>query len=158
MPRVFQSWPKTGTILYKNNVCSQVNKSDVNGKTPLMGAAYNGHTRVVELLLGRDGMEVGPDREGETALYMAEIRGHAGAAQLLRGRLLTGGSTPRYDERATCVACLDSESEVELVPCGHRVLCGACAHSWFNRQLGCPVDRIKVAEIIPLEAAEEGEK
>ena len=42
-------------------------------------------------------------------------------------------------------------AEVELVPCGHRVLCRDCAHDWFNRSLGCPVDRIKVAEIIPLE-------
>ena len=49
------------------------------------------------------------------------------------------------------MACQVSGAEVELVPCGHRVLCGACAHRWFNTQLGCPLDRIKVAEIIPLE-------
>ena len=123
-----------------------MNLPDLTGRTPLMGAARNGHERVVELLLERDDVDAGPNAEGETALYLADIRGHAGTAELLRA-----SASPQY-ESEKCVACLDGEPEVELVPCGHRVLCGACAHEWFNRQLGCPVDRVLVAEIIPLEA------
>ena len=123
---------------------------DRKGRTPLMGAAYNGHERVISLLLQRGDVSVGPNAEGETALYLAGARGHAGAAALLRE---SSAATRRYG-RETCVACLAGEAEVELVPCGHRVLCGACAHAWFNRQTGCPVDRVKVAEIVPLEAAE----
>ena len=69
-----------------------------------MAAAYNGHDRVVELLLGRHDVELGPNGEGETALYLAEIRGHAGAAELLRGSMLTGSY-----ERETCVACQVSQ-------------------------------------------------
>ena len=72
------------TVLSKNYFCSQVNKPDIKSRTPLMAAAYNGHDRVVELLLGRSDVELGPNGEGETALYLAEIRGHAGAAELLR--------------------------------------------------------------------------
>ena len=131
-------------------ICSQVNLADRKGRTPLMGAAYNGHERVISLLLQRGDVSVGPNAEGETALYLAGARGHAGAAALLRE---SSAATRRYG-RETCVACLAGEAEVELVPCGHRVLCGACAHAWFNRQVGCPVDRVKVAEIVPLEAAE----
>ena len=68
-----------------------------------MGAAYNGHERVISLLLQREDVSVGPNAEGETALYLAGARGHAGAAALLRE--CSTVSTGRYG-RDTCVACL----------------------------------------------------
>ena len=73
---------------------SQVNKPDLSGWTPLMGAAHNGHERVLELLLEREDIDAGPNGEGETAFYLADVRGHAGAAELLRdSNMLTGMSS-----------------------------------------------------------------
>ena len=65
-----------------------MNQCDAAGKTPLMGAAYNGHARVVELLLGREDVEVDTaNAYGETPLYMADVRGHARVAELIRARM-----------------------------------------------------------------------
>ena len=59
-----------------------------------MGAAFNGHVRVVELLLGREDIEVNKANEdGETPLYMADVRGHARVAELIRVRV----TKVRYD-------------------------------------------------------------
>ena len=54
------------------------------GKTPLMGAAMNGHASTVRLLLTH-GAPVAPINEfGETALQLAESRGHVACVEALR--------------------------------------------------------------------------
>ena len=63
------------------------NKPDIDGRTPLLYAAWNGHEGVVKLLLGRD--EVSPERpdnDGRTPLSYAAGNGYAGVAEILLAR------------------------------------------------------------------------
>lgn len=69
-----------------------VNKSDVNGNTPLHFAVGNSHSAIVELLLASPNIEVNkPNKEGITPLRAAYIVGHKLIYKLLRnagGKLL----------------------------------------------------------------------
>lgn len=44
-------------------------------------------------------------------------------------------------EREECVVCLDSPSSVRCEPCGHVVMCAACAAAWMLRSDECPYCR-----------------
>jgi ankyrin repeat protein len=67
-------------------VCMDVNGADPDGFTPLIGAAVFGHTAVVRLLVGVQGVELDKDSvQGHTALLMAAERGHAGVVKVLVG-------------------------------------------------------------------------
>ena len=58
---------------------------EFHGDTALMKAAYKGRLAVVRTLLAAGGVDIDlRDREGKTALKMAEEEGHADVAQLLR--------------------------------------------------------------------------
>ena len=58
-----------------------------NGQGPLSDAAWNGHERVVEILLGRDDINPDkPDNDGKTPLYCAAYNGHDGVVKILLRR------------------------------------------------------------------------
>jgi len=64
-----------------------INQNDCAGNTPLVWAALNGHEGVVEILLGRDG--VNPEKPGrfkQTPLCCAAENGHEGVVKILLGR------------------------------------------------------------------------
>ena len=80
--------------------------------------------------------------------------GFRGVIKLMKKRI----SQPT-NENATCIACMEREPEVVLFPCSHQILCGPCAHQWGEERKGCPMDRIAILEILPLERKrnEQGE-
>lgn len=56
----------------------------MNGRTPLMVVAWNGHEKVVQVLLGKN--NVNPnilDKRGEAPLWCAAWFGHAAVVKLL---------------------------------------------------------------------------
>ena len=65
---------------------ASINSSDDNGWTPLHYAASGNHPKVVEVLLGCDGIDVtAVDKiSGDTALQDAESRGRAECATLIK--------------------------------------------------------------------------
>ena len=68
-------------------VCTNVNKKDRHGFTPLLSAAAMGHDKVVELLLEIPTILVNlADKEGDTPLSMAVKNGHVGVVKLLLKR------------------------------------------------------------------------
>ena len=88
---------------------------------------------------------------------MALQNGQDEVARLLKGKL----TEPRQSGEHLCIVCMDSGTEVVLIPCGHRNLCGVCAYRWAEENNGCPIDRMWVSEIVPLkrgEAAEESQE
>ena len=69
--------------LVKQN--ASINSSDDNGYTPLHYAAYGNHPKIVEVLLGCDGIDVtAVDTSGRTALQDAESQGNAECATLIK--------------------------------------------------------------------------
>ena len=80
---------------------------------------------------------------------MAVQEGHDKVVSALKRKI----ATPSNGD-ATCIVCLDLKPDVVLVPCGHQNMCGACAHQWNEEQKGCPIDRTKIMEILPLEEEE----
>ena len=48
-------------------------------------------------------------------------------------------------EHVECVVCLDSPSSVRCEPCGHVVMCAACAAAWMRRSDQCPYCRCACA-------------
>ena len=63
-----------------------VNAGDARGKTALMGAAYHGHTDVVDLLIGTHGADVeATTEEGFTPLIAAAGKGQTDTVDLLVG-------------------------------------------------------------------------
>ena len=63
-------------------------RGGVSGLTLLMGAAFNGHERVVELLI-RHGADINlQDSNGLTALMLAAIDGHEPCGGSKTGRTL----------------------------------------------------------------------
>ena len=64
-----------------------VNQRDCLSATPLGWAAFNGHKRVVKILLKRgDICPNGVNGAGQTPLYHAALRGHAGVVKMLLER------------------------------------------------------------------------
>ena len=64
-----------------------INRSDCVGNTPLVWAAWNGHKRVVRILLGRDDVTPDkPDVDGQTPLWLAAFMGHEDVVQILLRR------------------------------------------------------------------------
>ena len=128
-----------------------VNKADGDGTTPLIWAATMGCLKVVKLLLAKEGININlSHKNGKTPLSMAVQEGHDEVVSVLKRKI----ATP-LNEGATCIVCLDRMPDVVLVPCGHQNICGACAHQWNEEQKGCPIDRTKIIEILPLEKEED---
>jgi cytohesin len=65
---------------------SKPKRPDVQGHTPLAGAAAGGHTDVLRLLLDRGADANARDGDGITALALAVTGGHRGAMELLIAR------------------------------------------------------------------------
>ena len=64
---------------------ASINSSDDNGRTPLHYAARFNKPKVVDLLLGCDGIDVtAVDTDGDTALQDAERQGNAECATLIK--------------------------------------------------------------------------
>ena len=61
-------------------------RGDAQGMTPLMWAAWQGHTSLVRMLLVRGADAAAQDARGSTALMLAAERGHLEAARLLSPR------------------------------------------------------------------------
>ena len=61
---------------------------DKYGKTPLLGAAINGHETIVKLLIDRDDVAAGSkDSDDQTPLWAAETEGHEAVMKLLWAKL-----------------------------------------------------------------------
>ena len=58
-------------------------RTKVGGATPLHRAAYNGHNKLVELLLAKGANVNVKGEEGITPLYLAVFEGHGSTAELL---------------------------------------------------------------------------
>ena len=58
---------------------------------------------------------------------------------------------PLEDENSSCIVCMDNKPEVVLIPCGHQNMCSPCAYQWNEEQKGCPLDRIHISGILPLD-------
>ena len=62
------------------------NKPDNDDRTPLMGAAWNGHEEVLPVLLGQGDVDPDkPDIHGLTPLIGDAWNGHEGVVQMLLG-------------------------------------------------------------------------
>lgn len=48
----------------------------------------------------------------------------------------------------TCVICVEAESEMVLVPCGHKAICESCARTHSTKLANCPVCRAAVVSIV----------
>ena len=65
---------------------SEVNGKDSLGRTPLYRAAYNGHKKIVELLLNNKADVNIPDENGWSALHGASYKGHFEIVSVLISR------------------------------------------------------------------------
>ena len=135
-----------------------VNQADVDGYTPLITAANNGHEEMVALLLGEEKIQVNlADKEGKTPLYCALSLG--GDLNYRMIDLIKSKITRPVNKDPICIVCFDRKPDVFLEPCGHHNLCGPCAHQWNEVEKRCPMDRLRIWEIRPLEReSENGEE
>ena len=115
-----------------------------------------GNVKLVELLVGHKDIQLNKAiKSGETPLGIAVKRiAHPHAEYDSIVRIILDQLIKPLDENSTCIVCMDNRSEVVLVPCGHQNMCGPCAHQWDEEQKGCPMDRIKISGILPLNAWE----
>mmetsp|Transcript_63865 Transcript_63865/g.106192 ORF Transcript_63865/g.106192 Transcript_63865/m.106192 type:complete len:353 (+) Transcript_63865:149-1207(+) len=44
-----------------------------------------------------------------------------------------GNAAKAGDERALCLVCLESQTQVAFFPCGHKCVCMECANAWVSR-------------------------
>ena len=77
---------------------AQPDLTDDFGRTPLMWAAQEGRTQLVELLLAHDANPVARTSTGWTAHRYATSRGHTEAAELINHRI-----TEALDEIKTAI-------------------------------------------------------
>ncbi len=93
-----------------------VDEMGEDGRTPLVWAAYNGHTEVVRFLI-EDRIDVNtttPDMHGMTALQAAAAGGHANIAQIL----IDAGSDVNAQQDvngATALLYATSSGQIEVV-------------------------------------------
>ena len=81
---------------------SDVEEKDEDGWTPLLNAAYFGHTEVCELLLEEAKANIEEiDADGDTALKLAASKGHASTVALLLSKEARDGFTPLLPRKAT---------------------------------------------------------
>jgi len=91
---------------------ADVNSRDDDGETPLMRAADDGHTAIVETLL-KSGADVNAiDEDGETALMMAAEEGHAQIVKLLLDAGANANAKDEDGETALQKALDDNHAEV----------------------------------------------
>jgi len=65
---------------------ADVNIPSLGGRTPLMGAAMNGHCEILKIFLAA-GAELAPENDfGETALALAIAKGHTNCADLIEAK------------------------------------------------------------------------
>ena len=95
------------------------NWPDNKGQTPLLLAAWNGHDRVVELLLGREDVSPDrPDKYGRTPLWFAAQNGRGAVVKLLLRRKDVDPDKPDYMNRTPLfLAIRNGHTEVvKLLP------------------------------------------
>ena len=61
------------------------------------------------------------------------------------------GSDDDLDDDEACVVCFAAARAVALVPCGHHVLCAACADDVMASGAECPMCRVRIEECIAME-------
>ncbi len=52
------------------------------------------------------------------------------------------------EDRLVCVACVDNEKSVILLPCGHLCLCTTCSEWIMSHDQKCPMCRRKIREAV----------
>ena len=130
-----------------------VNQANKFGFSPLYMAANDGYVESVELLVCHMDINLTKAcKNGFTPLGLAlrrrDQKGGERFEQIVN--LLKEGIQRPKDEIQTCIICLDQRAEVVLLPCGHQNMCSPCAFQWNEEKKGCPCDRMKVSEILPL--------
>ena len=128
----------------------KINQANKFGFTALYMAANDGNVRSVELLVGHEDIHLTKGcKNGFTPLSIAlrrkNLEGEGKFDEVVS--LLKEGIRRPKNETSTCIVCMDRRPEVVLVPCGHQDMCGPCAYQWGYQ---CPVDRIRISEILPL--------
>ena len=96
------------------NKGTDVNQSDPDGRTPLMYAAYNGHTSTVKMLLEHKAFVDVADVNGRTALMFAASGPFPEVVQLL----LDNQADPNkadYGEHFTALMVAASEGQLDVV-------------------------------------------
>jgi len=113
-----------------------INYQDADGATPLLYAAENGHESVTKQLLAASCNVDLQDKNGRTAMQVAEVEGHAGIATLIRTTsrrrrcvVINGlvakpelngrtGTAVRFDEdKGRYTVELDDTSSLIIKPC-----------------------------------------
>ena len=99
--------------------CTGINVNTIqqwNGKTPLILASGNGHRKIVQLLLMKNGINVNKEEnEGRTALYYASCKGHTPIVQLLLGEENIEVNKADTLNEETALHCAAKEGHTEVV-------------------------------------------
>ena len=99
--------------------CTGINVNTIqqwNGKTPLILASGNGHHKIVQLLLMKNGINVNKEEnEGRTALYYASCKGHTPIVQLLLGEENIEVNKADTLNEGTALHCAADKGQTEVV-------------------------------------------